>query len=205
VLQRIAKELDIGLDEIAFGTRGPMLVTQSKGVAPSSDSAMLKPKLTVIPRYGTASLPAVSTAQALYELAEGSMEVIPHVLVDVPAAQMAMIKECLALLKAVSDRQWSCGAPVTADVHDADDFPEIARRTRLAELFVLLKGHDIRVVAEREDYHYPPGAKPWLEGQSRCFQLIVAFAPPRGEYDEESVSVPFDQGREIVLSSRIPF
>ncbi len=203
VLQRIAKELAIGLQEIAFGTHGPMLVTQTKGVATSLDAATPEPGITVIPRYGTASLPAVSTAQMLYELAESSQGVIPHVLVDAPPAQLAMIKECLTLLKAVSDRQWlrSCGALMAADVHDSDDFPEISRRTRLAELFVLLKGHDIRVVAERETYHYPAGAKPWLKGQSFCFQLIIAFASPRGEYEEESVTVPFDQGREIVLSS----
>jgi hypothetical protein len=127
------------------------------------------------------------------------MEIVPHVLVDSAPAQMAMIEECLGILKAVSNRAWSCGRPVAPDTHDAADFPEASRRTRLAELFVLLKGHDIRIAAGSEIYHYPPGATPWLEGQTFCNHLVVAFAPPRGEYEEEQVTVPFDGGRELVL------
>jgi hypothetical protein len=118
---------------------------------------------------------------------------------------MAMIKECLAVLKAVSDRRLSRGASVPADAHDDADFPGISRRCRLTELFVLLKGHDIRIVAEQEEYRYPPGAIPWLPGQKFCFQLIIGFAAPCGEYSEEGVTVPFDGGCDITLSSKIPF
>jgi transcriptional regulator with XRE-family HTH domain len=198
-LQRIATELRVGIEEIAFGTQGPVLVTPQGKAEASSVTARPEPETTIIPRHTTTHLRPVATAQALYELARDSMEVIPLVLVDAPAAQMAMIKECLALLKAVSDHRWSCGAPVPGDVHDSADFPEINRRTRLAELFVLIKGHDIRIVAEREIYQYPAGARPWLEGQKTCFQVVVGFAAPRGEYDEEYVVVPFDAGSEVVL------
>jgi hypothetical protein len=112
---------------------------------------------------------------------------------------MDMIEECLEILKVISDQEWSCGRPVASDAHDSADFPETSRRRRLAELFVLLKGHDIRILAETESYRYPPGATPWLEGESTCWHLVVAFAPPRGEYEEERVTVPFDRGREFVL------
>jgi len=118
---------------------------------------------------------------------------------------MAMVEECLGLLKAVSQRQWSCGKPVAQDAYDDTDFPEISRRKRLTELFVLLKGHDIRVVASREMYRYPPGEMPWLEDQRDCWHLVIAFAPPLGEWEEERVSVPFDGGSEIVLPYEIPF
>jgi hypothetical protein len=96
------------------------------------------------------------------------MEIVPHVLVDAAPAQMEMIEECLKILRTISDQQWSFQSPVASDAYDSADFPEANRRRRLAELFVLLKGHDIRIVAESEIYHYPPGATPWLEGQSTC-------------------------------------
>jgi len=203
LLHRIAKELTVSVEEIAFSTRGPRLVgNDERSVAPTS---AVTSESEIIPRHTTIGLLPISTAQSLYELAEGSMEIIPHILVDVPSLIMAMIKECLSLLKATSDRRWSCGAPVKPDVYDDSDFPEINRRTRLAELFVLIKGHDVRIVAERETYLYPAGAQPWLKGQDSCFHLVLGFAPPRGEYEDESVSVPFDQGREIILPSELPF
>jgi transcriptional regulator with XRE-family HTH domain len=201
VLRQLALHLNAGVDQIAFSVQGPSLVAQQDSVATPSKTVANEPR--IIPRHTTTHLKPVSTAQALYDLAEGSMEVVPHLLLDAPAAQMAMIEECLSLLKAVSDRKWSLG-PVPADVHDSADFPEISRRTRLTELFVLLKGHDIRIVAESEIYTYPPGAQPWLEGEKFCFQLVVAFAPPRGEYDEAHVVVPFDAGREFVLDLKKP-
>jgi transcriptional regulator with XRE-family HTH domain len=203
VLQRIAKALGVCVDAIAYGAQRPTLATENDNVVTLSNAPAPTPE--IIPRHTTVGLSPVSTAQALYELAQSSMEVIPHVLVDAPSEQMAMIKECLSLLKAVSDRRWSCGAPVTADAHDDADFPEVSRRSRLAELFVLLKGHDIRVVAEHAIYMYPPGARPWTQGQSSCFQFIIGFAPPRSEYEEEYVTVPFDGGREIVLPTGVPF
>ncbi len=205
ILKRLANVLKVRLDEIAFGTCGSTLVTQINVEAALSKGKESEPETTVIPRHTTASLRPVYTAQALYELAEGSMKVIPHVLIDAPATQLAMIKECLALLKAVSDRRWSCGAPVTADAHDDADFPEVSRRARLAELSVLLKGHDIRIAADVETYHYPKSEASWLEGQKFCWHLVIAFAPPRGEYEEEAVTVPFDAGCDLVLSSEMPF
>jgi transcriptional regulator with XRE-family HTH domain len=200
-LVRIASSLEVSVDEIAFGASGPMLVPSSSDPAPP-----LPPELIHIPRHTTVSLAPVIGAQALYELAEGSMELVPHVLVEAAPAQMAMIEECLSLLKAVSERKWSCGLPVASDEHDdAADFPEASRRRRLAELFVLLKGHDIRIVASREIYHYPPDATPWLNGERTCFQLVIGFAPPRGEYDEERVTVHFDGGRDITVPYKLVF
>lgn len=199
VLQRIAQGLGVGVDDIAYGMQGPELVRKQDNADAPLVAAPARPETIFIPRYRTTSLSPIANAQALYELAENSMAVIPHVLVDAPSSEMVMIKECLSLLKAVSDRRWSLGSPPPTDAHDDADFPEVSRRSRLAELFVLIKGHDIRIVAGREDYRYPPGATPWLVGQTFCFQLIIGFAPPRGEYEEESVAVPFDGGTDITL------
>jgi hypothetical protein len=119
--------------------------------------------------------------------------------VDAGPAEMEMIEECLEILKVISDQAWFRGRPVASDAHDDADFPEVSRCRRLAELLVLLKGHDIRILAESKIYHYPLGSKPWLEGWDFHEHLLVAFAPPRGEYEEEWVTVPFDRGRESVL------
>jgi len=203
LLHKMGTALGAKIDEIAYGVGRPTLVGKQDRTSVHSHTpgpASL-PETTVIPRHTTSRLDPVLTAQALYELAQGSQEIIPHVLIDVPATQMAIIYECLTLLKAVSDRQWFLDdAPVAADAHDTAEFPDISRRTRLAELFVLIKGHDIRLVAEREIYHNP-GVSPRLEGLDFCFQLLVGFAPPRAEYEEEYVTVPFDAGREVVLPS----
>ena len=170
----------------------PPTKTTTPAIAPPDEKRTFH-----VPRYTTVGLSPVTAPQELYKLAEDSMEIVPHVLVDAPPAQMTMIEECLSLLNAVSQRRWSCRGPVTPDAHDETDFPDISRRRRLTDLFVQLKGHDIRIVASRETYSYPPGETPLLAGIGVCEQLVIAFAPPRGEYEEASVSVPFDGGRDF--------
>jgi len=214
-LIRIAEKLGVAIEQVALSVSGPKLVAGGKVLSSATTGAAInlaispdqktepqasvEPETIHIPRHTTAGLASVASAQALYELAEGSMQIKPHMLVDAAPAQMGMVEECLGLLKAVSQRQWSCGEPVAPDAHDGADFPEMSRRKGLAELFVLLKGHDIRIVASREMYRYPPGETPWLKGQRDCWHLVIAFAPPRGEWEEDGVSVPFDGGCDIVL------
>jgi transcriptional regulator with XRE-family HTH domain len=193
VLERLASALGVAVDDISFGRRGPQLISGEKKPAPET------PEIIHLPRHTTASLPPVVSAQSLYELAKSSMEVVPHVLVDAGPAEMEMIEECLEILKVISDQAWFLGRPVASDAHDDADFPEVSRCRRLAELLVLLKGHDIRILVESETYRYPLGSKPWLEGWDFHNHLLVAFAPPRGEYEEERVTVPFDRGRELNL------
>jgi transcriptional regulator with XRE-family HTH domain len=193
VFERLASALGVAVGDISIGLRGPQLISGEKKPAPET------PEIMHLPRHTTASLPPVVSAQSLYELAKSSMEVVPHVLVDAGPAEMEMIEECLEILKVISDQAWFRGRPVASDAHDDADFPEVSRCRRLAELLVLLKGHDIRILAESKIYHYPLGSKPWLEGWDFHEHLLVAFAPPRGEYEEEWVTVPFDRGRESVL------
>ena len=88
------------------------------------------------------------------------------------------------------------------DAYDGVDFPGASRRRRLAELFVHLKGHDIRIVAASEIYRYPPGERPWTDDQDMCFQAVVGFAPPRAGCDEEDVAVSYDGGRDVVLPDK---
>jgi hypothetical protein len=216
VLERIAKALGVAVEDISFGSRGPQLVSGEKTPALAA-AAVEEPETMHFPRHTTASLVPVAGAQALYELAKESMEIVPHVLVDAAPAQMEMIEECLGILKIISQQEWSCGYPVASDAHDDADFPEASRRRRLAELVVLLKGYDIRIVANSEIYEYPLGATPlegrctfdrlrlteamtsWPRREVSSWHLVVAFAPPRGEYEEERVTVPFDRGCEKVL------
>jgi transcriptional regulator with XRE-family HTH domain len=192
ILKQIAKVLAVTVDDISVGFRGPQLVFPTI-------AAKDEPETLHIPRQTTAWLAPVASAQNLYELAKSSMEIVPHVLVDARPVQMEMIEECLEILKVISEREWPGNRLVTSDSHDDADFPEVSRRRRLAELFVLIKGHDIRIAAEVQIYEYPPGATPWLEGARTSDHLMIAFAPPRREYEEEKVTVFFDRGRELVL------
>jgi transcriptional regulator with XRE-family HTH domain len=202
-LERLAKVLGVDLGEIAFGVAGPKLVSDSANTR-SAPQADINPEFVHLPRHTTTSLVPVSGAQGLYDLAEMSREIIPHVLVDVPPIQIAMIEECLEILKTISERKWSYGCPVTPDSHDLATFPDMSRRRRLAELCVLLKGNDIRILAESELYRYPPEAEPYLCDRRFCFHLVIAFAPPRGEYEEERLTVPFDSGLDLVLPYKLP-
>lgn len=198
VLERVARELGVGVSDISFGFRGPQLVS---GEEPPALAAAVggEPETMHLPRHTTASLPPVVSSRELYELAQASMEILPHVLVDAGPAEMEIIEESLEILKVISDQEWSCGRPIASDAHDAADFPETSRLRRLAELFVLIKGHDIRILASSEIYHYPPGSDALARGRTTCNQLVVTFAPPRGEYEEERITVPFDRGREFLL------
>jgi hypothetical protein len=82
-----------------------------KETPPLAAAEAVEPETIHILRHRTISLAPITGAQALYELARSSMEIVPHVLVDAAAAQMGMIEECLEILKAISDRAWSCGRP----------------------------------------------------------------------------------------------
>lgn len=198
VLRQLAAHLKVEMPEIAFGLDGSQLAPSQK----NSQTALTKEEDSAeihIPRHTTTFLGPVPGAHALYDMAANCQQIVPHVLVDAAPAQMEMIEECLDLLNAISRRKWSAGEPIPPDAYDATAFPEMARRKRLSELFVLLKGHDIRIVADQLIYDYPAGEDPWLPGQRFCFQLVIAFAPPRGQYEEDSLTVPFDGGRDQVL------
>src|ERR1700756_3783609 len=144
VLERLASALGVAVDDISYGLRGPQLISGEKKPAPET------PEIIHLPRHTTESLPPVVSAQSLYELAKSSMEVVPHVLVDAGPAEMEMIEECLEILKVISHQAWFRGHPVASDAHDDADFPEVSRCRRLAELLVLLKGHDIRILGEEK-------------------------------------------------------
>jgi transcriptional regulator with XRE-family HTH domain len=204
ILKRLASSLGVEPADIAFGLDGPTLVPVKADAQIQTAEVDDSDKLH-IPRHRTATLGPISSARALYDLAAGCQQIVPHVLVDAAPAQFEMIEECVGILTTVSRREWSIAEPVVRDAYDDNDFPELARHKRLSELVVLLKGHDIRIVVDKEIYDYPVGVTPWLPDQRFCFQLVVAFAPPRGQYEEESVVVPFDGGRDHVLPRKSIF
>lgn len=206
ILCRFAEILQVSVEEIAFSAGGPRIVSDVRGADPTLLTE--EPKFIKYPRHTSTHLDTVAGAQALYELAERNMEIIHHIKVEAAPVQIAMIEECLSLLKTISRREWSCrvqGVQVESDHHDSTDFPEVSRRRRLAELFMLLKSHDIRIVANSEIYYYPEGATPWCDGEKTCFQLVIAFVPPLRVNEDETVTVPFDGGRDILLPSKPNF
>ena len=186
----VARALNVGVEEILFST--PFAIVPSREAA--ADLVETGPGSVLYPRHTTIRLSPVAGAGALHDMAEAAMQIVPHVMVDAAPAQMAAIEECLSLLKAVSRRKWSCGDPVPRDAHDGVDFPGASRRRRLAELFVHLKGHDIRIVAASEIYRYPPGERPWTDDQDMCFQAVVGFAPPRGSTTKRTSLFPTTAG-----------
>jgi DNA-binding XRE family transcriptional regulator len=130
LLLKIAKTLRTFIEDITLN------LSDSKATLQPDESTMLtsttpnKEKVIFITRYTNIILGPIST-QRLCELAEICPDIIPHILVDAPPAQMAMIKEYLELLKAISDRKGSFDEAAIADVHDDADFPEVSRRGRL--------------------------------------------------------------------------
>jgi transcriptional regulator with XRE-family HTH domain len=81
-----------------------------------------------------------------------------------------------------------------------DPVSEIALRRRIRELMVLLRGNDIWIYTTTVHRTLPERDMLQPEGEPRDYQyrLVIAFAPP-GEYGEESLRVPVDNGQPYVL------
>jgi transcriptional regulator with XRE-family HTH domain len=82
----------------------------------------------------------------------------------------------------------------------ADPVSEIALCRRIRELMVLLRGNDIWIYTTRVHRTLPERDTLQPEGEARDYQwrLVIAVAPP-GEYGEESLRVPVDNGQPFLL------
>jgi transcriptional regulator with XRE-family HTH domain len=203
-LRRLAAALDTTLDDIAFATDRPRLVSDQPEKSVGVRSEESHPGFIEISRYSTTYLRTVKGAQDLCEQAGFGQEIVPYILVQADAERLALIEELLSLLKAMVLRKWQILGPAALDRYDRCEFPEASRLKRLAELLVLLKGNDIRVVADTHMKHYQDGEAPWLPGEKYYTQLIVGFAPPV-EYGQESIEVPVDHGRDLKIPTKPPF
>jgi hypothetical protein len=108
----------------------------------------------------------------------------------------------LSLLKGIMQRQWHSLGPAAPDSYDELEFPDISRRKRIAEVLVLLKGNDIRIVIDGHFKYYQDWETPWLPGMSFYTQLLIGFAPP-AMYGEEGVEVPIDHGKDLKIPSKL--
>ncbi len=81
-----------------------------------------------------------------------------------------------------------------------DPVSEIALCRRIRELMVLLRGNDIWIYTTTVHRTLPERDTVQPEGEPRDYQyrLVIAFAPP-GEFGEESLRVPVDNGQPYVL------
>jgi transcriptional regulator with XRE-family HTH domain len=197
-LRRLAAALDTTLDDISFAPEAPSHLAIRNGESALSTTSEELSEFKKVPRHGTHFLRPVRGAADLYDEAGYAQEIVPHILVEPDPERFALIEELLSLLQGIMLRQWHSLGPATPDCYDDLEFPDIGRQKRISELLVLLKGNDIRVVADTHMKYYQDRETPWLEGQKYYTQLLIGFAPP-DEYGEETVVVPVDHGKDLKI------
>ncbi len=162
---------------------------------PAAKPSVSEPQL--MPRHDTTYLRVIKDELALHTLARRSNTVVPHVLVPLNEELSRCAEELVEVLRNLT---WSLERRALPD-----DDPDFARRRRIRELIVTLKGNDIWIYADDHLKRLPVSDEYQLDYPSDLeWQTIIAFGA-QGEYGEDTVSVPIDHGRPWMLRPFIDF
>lgn len=190
-LKKMAQLLGVDLEKIAFSATAP------EAEATNAD----EPELDHFERMTHAYLEPVTVDWLIGEVTGTFVSaVIPHVMVTHQPGALGDIEEFLGLLDGMIRRrlQFRVNAP-KPEVHDTAPFPDISRARRLAELAKRLKGDDVRILGATEMWRVPEGQTSEVKVGNYEFQLVIAFAPPRGDYEDGNLKVAYDQGCDFKL------
>lgn len=196
IAERLGKLVSVPWQSLIFSAEGPQLVQNAAAEAAGVQSP--DQDLMHVPRYDDESATVVRDAGKLYDEARTSHAVISHIQTTLTSETEAYADKLLEILGSLG-RQ-GCGVPLPLDGRD-----EIALRRRVRELLVLLKGNDVWVYATSHWKNLPESDTP-ISGPptGHEFQLIIAFGP-RGEYGEETVRVPVDNGHPRSFKNVLAF
>lgn len=149
----------------------------------------------LIPRFDTTYARVVKDARRLIEDGQRSTILVSHILVDLNGETSGYADELLTLLELLVENRRNL-------VPDLTGRAEIAMAENLRRLLVLLKGNDVWVYSDSCFKHLPESYD--LQPRDKvetAFQLIVAFGPP-GEYGEDTLKVPVDNGQPWELPTK---
>lgn len=185
-LERIAKALGVPRQALVLEPGRPPATAEPQRSAPGL-SPPPAPKL--VPRFDTQSATVARDESDLFDTARSSHLVISHFATRLTPETRSYAEEMLDLLESVS---WDRRDPLKP----IPGSEELRIRGRLQELLVLLKGNDVWVYELAHIKKLPESDVLVAEGEARKLQMqaIVAFGPP-GEYGEDSVPVPVDNGQ----------
>jgi hypothetical protein len=151
-----------------------------------------------IPRYDHEYAYAVRDEAKLYEAARDNHLVVSHIQTALKSETDAYVEELLSILEGLTYRRFE-DKPVVAGRE------EILLRRRIRELLVLLRGNDVWVYVTTHIKNLPESDLPLDKRATDWeFQLVIAFGPP-GEYGEETLKVPVDNGHPCSFSSKLAF
>ncbi len=190
VLERLARALGVESEALLMPLGPPSIsLAMSSGRAPVASTRQLWP------RFDTDHAHVVKDAAELFKDASNSHRIIVHVRITLNAETSAYADELLEIMESVT---WERGSLL----HPIEGRGELRMRERIRQLLVLLKGNDVWVFATRHIKHYPESYEVVVTSDRMEGQTIVAFAPP-GEYGEDYVEVPVDNGHPWIFDSAL--
>jgi hypothetical protein len=129
----------------------------------------------------------------LYKEAHQSHDVECIIETPLTEATSAYAQELVEILDGLSRSQRDILAKI-------DAVTPIAARRRIRELIVLLKGNDIWIYSAYVLRRLPERSTvaPKDEPYTCEFRLVIALGPP-GEFGEETLRVPIDNGQPFIL------
>lgn len=193
----LAKLLNVPWQSLVYAAEGPQLV---EAVSASHPPKVLPTeKFISIPRYDHHYAGVVRDEAKLYEEAWTNYVVIPHIQTALTSETSAYAEELLNILEKLAYH------PRYQDKPTIDGREEITLRRRIRELLVLLRGNDVWVYTITHMKNLPESDEPLAQRSTEFeFQLVIAFGPP-GEYGEETMKVPVDNGHPFSIPSEPVF
>ena len=189
LLDRLSATLNVSRDELVYANAHPRLVSNN----PPAFGVKWQPtecsQVTQIPRFYTYFATATDDETRLLDDAKNCHIVILHVHTKLTVETEKYAEELLDLMQSVTWKNRGALKPL-------DGRQELLLRRRLRELLVLLKGNDVWVYLTNNTKLLPESMieVPDRSGSSMELQTIIAFGPP-GEYGEDTLKVPVDNGQ----------
>jgi transcriptional regulator with XRE-family HTH domain len=147
----------------------------------------------LIPRHDFEYAKATKDEASLYKDAHDSHDVDCIIELQLSDSTSAYAQELLQVLGQQTRSQRNILAKIEPDT-------EIAIRRRIRDLIVLLRGNDVWIYTTVVHRTLPERDTLAPEGEPREHQrrLVIALAPP-GEYGEDSLRIPVDNGQPFLL------
>jgi transcriptional regulator with XRE-family HTH domain len=197
---RLARALGVHREQIIFAdadaalpSKGHTVVLEIPNFEAEVAKLLVNDEERLIPRNDFEYAKATKDEASLYKDARDSHDVECIIEMQLSDSTSAYAQELLQVLA----HQTRLQRDILAKIEPA---AEIAIRRRIRDLIVLLRGNDVWIYTTVVHRTLPERDTLSPEGEPREYQrrLVIALAPP-GEYGEESLRVPVDNGQPYLL------
>jgi hypothetical protein len=197
---RLARALGVHREQIIFASADDTTLSNGRTVVlefPDFEAEIAEHLASdeerLIPRRDFEYAKATKDEASLYKDAHDSHDVECIIEVQLSDSTSAYAQE---LLQVLGQQTWS-QRNILAKIEPA---AEIAIRRRIRDLIVLLRGNDVWIYTTVVHRTLPERDTLVPEGEPREYRrrLVIALAPP-GEFGEDSLRVPVDNGQPYLL------